>query len=155
MSLITDKFLRSLARGFLWNKPQPFQWLEFLVPSTLNLSKSLELLLDQVTCSETVQKIKLGLHEALVNAARHGNKEDPDKLIRVRFVMTPNWWIWQIQDEGTGTPYKQRLGVLPLKLDSNSGRGLFLIHHSFDDVRWSNRGNRIQLATRRVNRLMI
>jgi anti-sigma regulatory factor (Ser/Thr protein kinase) len=34
-------------------------------------------------------------------------------------------------------------------VEAVSGRGLFLIHHCFDDVRWSQRGNRLQLAARR------
>jgi anti-sigma regulatory factor (Ser/Thr protein kinase) len=34
-------------------------------------------------------------------------------------------------------------------VEARSGRGLFLIHHCFDDVRWSGRGNRLQLAVRR------
>jgi anti-sigma regulatory factor (Ser/Thr protein kinase) len=38
---------------------------------------------------------------------------------------------------------------LPEQLDAASGRGLFLIHNCFDDVRWSQRGNRLQLAVSR------
>ena len=34
--------------------------------------------------------------------------------------------------------------------DAVSGRGLFLIHQCFDDVRWSRRGNRVQVALRRA-----
>ncbi|MFM8544334.1 MAG: ATP-binding protein, partial [Vulcanococcus sp.] len=39
---------------------------------------------------------------------------------------------------------------LPDQLDSASGRGLFLIHQCFEDVRWSRRGNRVQVAVRRA-----
>ena len=81
---------------------------------------------------------------------RHGNEGDPTKSLRVRRIITPKWLIWQIQDEGVGVPEDARLGCLPQKLDSNSGRGLFLIYQCFEDVRWSPRGNRIQLACRRA-----
>jgi serine/threonine-protein kinase RsbW len=37
----------------------------------------------------------------------------------------------------------------PPVIEAVSGRGLFLIQHCFDDVRWSPRGNRLQLAVRR------
>jgi serine/threonine-protein kinase RsbW/non-specific serine/threonine protein kinase len=42
---------------------------------------------------------------------------------------------------------------LPDQLDADQGRGLFLMHQCFDDIRWSRRGNRVQLASRR-RRLM-
>ena len=42
-----------------------------------------------------------------------------------------------------------RIAALPLQPDAASGRGLYLIHNCFDDVRWSSRGNRLQLAVSR------
>ena len=127
----------------------PFRWAEFILPSTLQLSPLLELLLEPIGCLITCQRVELGLHEALVNAVRHGNAEDPDKRLRVRRILTPNWMVWQVQDEGCGVPVDARAAALPDRLDANSGRGLFLIHQCFDDVRWSRRGNRLQLACRR------
>jgi serine/threonine-protein kinase RsbW len=46
-------------------------------------------------------------------------------------------------------PAHARRGDLPSRLDVDHGRGLFLIHQCFDDVRWSPRGNRLQVACRR------
>jgi serine/threonine-protein kinase RsbW len=109
----------------------------------------LELLVEPVGCETTSQKVELGLHEALVNAVRHGNSENPKKQLRVRRILTPNWLIWQVQDEGCGLPPTARASELPLSVDAQHGRGLFLIHQCFDDVRWSRRGNRLQLACRR------
>jgi serine/threonine-protein kinase RsbW len=109
----------------------------------------LELLVEPVGCEMTSQKVELGLHEALVNAVRHGNSENPQKQLRVRRILTPNWLIWQVQDEGCGLPPTARAAELPLSVDAQHGRGLFLIHQCFDDVRWSRRGNRLQLACRR------
>ena len=97
----------------------------------------------------TSQKVELGLHEALVNAVRHGNSENPQKQLRVRRILTPHWLIWQVQDEGCGFPSTARAAKLPRSVDAQHGRGLFLIHQCFDDVRWSRRGNRLQLACRR------
>ena len=54
------------------------------------------------------------------------------------------------QDEGVGLPHQARRGCLPDTPDALSGRGLFLIHQCFDDVRWSRRGNRVQVACRRA-----
>ena len=126
-----------------------FRWSEFVLPSTLELSPHLKILLEPVDCQETFFRLELGLHEALVNAVKHGNSEDPHKSLRIRRILTPNWLIWQIQDQGNGLPLSARRGLLPPKLESNRGRGLFLIHKCFDDVRWSHRGNRLQVASRR------
>ncbi|KGG15089.1 Serine-protein kinase RsbW [Prochlorococcus sp. MIT 0602] len=93
----------------------------------------------------------MGLHEALVNAVVHGNTCDPDKHLRVRRIITPNWLVWQIQDQGKGIELSQRVSSLPSNEDAESGRGLFLIHQCFDDVRWSRRGNRVQIASLRRN----
>ena len=91
----------------------------------------------------------MGLHEALVNAVVHGNLSNPNKVIRVRRILTPNWFVWQIQDEGNGIVKNKRLGSLPLENDANNGRGIYLIHKCFDDVRWSRKGNRLQLSLKK------
>ncbi len=126
-------------------------WEEFNLPCTLKLSPLVKLLLTSVEfSSEKLDRIQLGLHEALVNAVLHGNASDHNKAIRVRRITTPNWLVWQIQDQGTGIPMIERNASLPFELDAENGRGLFLIHECFDDVRWSTKGNRIQLASRRA-----
>ncbi len=128
----------------------PFKnWAVFVHPSTLKLTPFIKTLLEPVICKETSNKIELGLHEALVNAVIHGNLLNPKKVIRVRRILTPNWFVWQIQDEGLGLVENKRLNSLPLKIDENSGRGIYLIHKCFDDVRWSRKGNRLQLSSKK------
>ena len=124
-------------------------WAVFIHPSTLKLSSFVETLLEPVICKETAKKIELGLHEALVNAVVHGNLSNPNKVVRVRRILTPNWFIWQIQDEGKGIVKNKRQSYLPLDIDANSGRGIYLIHKCFDDVRWSSKGNRLQLSLKK------
>ena len=124
-------------------------WAVFIHPSTLKLSSFVEILLEPVICRKTAKKIELGLHEALVNAVVHGNMSNPSKVIRVRRILTPNWFVWQIQDEGLGLVKNKRVNSLPLKIDVTTGRGIYLIHKCFDDVRWSNKGNRLQLSLKK------
>ena len=129
--------------------PMALRWSDFITPSTLQLAPLLELLIEPIRCLQLQGQVQLGLQEALVNAVRHGNGCDPAKSLRVRRIETPNWLVWQVQDEGAGVPPAARSTRLPEQLDAAGGRGLFLIHHCFDDVRWSNRGNRLQLAVSR------
>ena len=126
-----------------------FRWTDFSCPSTLRLAPLVDQLIQPVNCAMTSQRVQLGLHEALVNAVRHGNCEDCHKRLRIRQILTPNWLVWQIQDEGRGIPHHARSACLPKCPEALNGRGIFLIHQCFDDVRWSRRGNRVQLACRR------
>jgi len=128
------------------------RWADFITPSTLQLAPLLELLLEPIRCQQQQAALQLGLQEALVNAVRHGNRNDPRKCLRIRRILTPRWIVFQIQDEGSGVTLEHRHGSLPVCADAPSGRGLFLIHQCFDDVRWSRRGNRVQLAVLRERR---
>jgi serine/threonine-protein kinase RsbW/non-specific serine/threonine protein kinase len=125
------------------------RWTDYTTPSTLQLAPLVEVLLEPVGKAVNLPELQLGLHEALVNAVRHGNGSDPSKCLRIRRILSPRWIIWQIQDEGFGVPPARRTGNLPANPSACCGRGFFLIHHCFDDVRWSGRGNRLQLAAQR------
>tara|TARA_Y100001968_G_C19346684_1_gene712429 strand:- start:580 stop:1011 length:432 start_codon:yes stop_codon:yes gene_type:complete len=126
-----------------------FKWVDFFSPSTLHLAPFVKTILEPVGKNNDFNLLELGVHEALVNAVKHGNASDPSKNLRVRRIITPNWFVLQIQDEGNGIPVESRISILPNELEVENGRGLFLIHECFDDVRWSPKGNRLQLASRR------
>ena len=121
----------------------------FELESSLQLSDFVELLLEPLYKYQHLYLIRLGLHEALVNAVKHGNKLDSSKIIKVKRIITPHWWVWIIQDQGQGMKEDKRKFNLPKRIDSVSGRGLFIINECFDDVRWSPKGNKLQLALRR------
>ena len=147
MSFFQGKILLNLIIDLL-NRPA-INWSNFELNSSLQLNDFVDLLLEPLNTSQSSYLIKLGLHEALVNAVTHGNKLDPNKSIRVRRIITPNWCVWQIQDQGNGLEIKKRFYKLPKKLSSFNGRGLYIINECFDDIRWSNKGNRLQLALKR------
>ena len=147
MSFFQGKILLNLIVKLL-NRPSIY-WDNFELCSSLQLTEFVDLLLEPIKSSQYKYRIKLGLHEALINAVKHGNKLDPHKSIRVRRIITPNWCIWQIQDQGNGLEIKKRIYKLPNEESSINGRGLFIINECFDDIRWSNKGNRLQLALKR------
>jgi anti-sigma regulatory factor (Ser/Thr protein kinase) len=124
-------------------------WSNYEFESSLQLNEFVDQLLEPIKNSQSFYLIKLGLHEALVNAVKHGNNFDPNKNIRVRRIITPKWCVWQIQDQGNGLETKKRDYKLPKKINSINGRGLYIINECFDDIRWSSKGNRLQLALKR------
>ena len=138
---------KNIFKKFL--KSSRINWSIFEFESSLQLNEFIDQLLEPIKRSQSSYLIKLGLHEALVNAVKHGNKLDPTKNIRVRRIITPNWCVWQIQDQGNGLEIKKRNYKLPKKVNSINGRGLYIINECFDDIRWSNKGNRLQLALKR------
>ncbi len=138
---------KNILNKFL--KRPRINWSIFELESSLQLNEFVELLLEPIKKSRSSYLIKLGLHEAIVNAVKHGNNLDPKKNVRVRRIITPNWCVWQIQDQGKGLETKNRNYNLPTKKSSVRGRGLYIISECFDDIRWSNKGNRLQLALKR------
>ena len=86
---------------FLSLPPAKQNWIQISFPSTLYLYSVLDLLLHDIP-SEIYSEIRLGLQEALVNAAKHGNQLDPEKLVSVRFSRTDEGYFWVISDQGKG-----------------------------------------------------
>ena len=147
MSFFQGKILLNFIKKLL-NRPS-INWSNFELCSSLQLSDFVDILLEPIKSSKYSYRTKLGLHEALINAVTHGNKLDPHKLIRVRRIITPNWCVWQIQDQGNGLEIKKRVYKLPDDISSFNGRGLYIINECFDDIRWSSKGNRLQVALKR------
>ena len=75
--------------------------------------------------------------------------KDINEFLKVGFPSNINGIIVHGILRGTGLALNKRIFKLPNKIDSISGRGLFIIHECFDDVRWSPKGNRMQLALKR------
>lgn len=81
--------------------------------------------------------------EAATNAIQHGNRNDPAKTVRVRFVITPSRLEVTITDQGRG--FDPRDVDDPLKPENmlrERGRGIFIIRSFMDGVRFSYRANR-------------
>ncbi|MEM9291404.1 MAG: ATP-binding protein [Acidobacteriota bacterium] len=92
--------------------------------------------LDCVSASEQeCHWIDLALREALANAIKHGNGENPEKRVRVDGRVTAEGvWI-EVEDEGDGfTPEKVEDPLAPENLLSPSGRGLLYIRNAMDQV---------------------
>lgn len=130
-------------------KPLGRSWGTISFASTLYLCPILDLLLADIP-KNLQPEIRLGLQEALVNAAKHGNNLDPGKLVVVRFSFTDNQYWWIISDQGNGfTPCCGKLGdpgdYLPPE-ESESGRGMSLLHQIFDQVEWNHKGTELKLC---------
>lgn len=130
------------------SSPVKSEWDKISFASTLFLCPILDDILAAVP-SKWYAEIRLGLQEALVNAAKHGNNLDPHKQVMVRFCLEDGDYWWIISDEGGGfqPPGKDISANSSLPhIDSESGRGMFLLHQIFDRVVWNRQGTELSLC---------
>lgn len=136
------------------SRPLGRNWSTISFASTLYLCPILDLLLVDVPVNYRAE-IRLGLQEALVNAAKHGNRLDPNKMVLVRFMVAQNKYHWVITDEGSGfTPCRclnpsilseSFCGCHPPHVEQECGRGLFILYQIFDQVEWNEGGTQLSL----------
>jgi serine/threonine-protein kinase RsbW len=137
-------------------RPVGRNWGTISFASTLYLCPILDLLLAEIP--EKIQgELRLGLQEALVNAAKHGNNLDPGKTVVVRFSLIDNQYWWIISDQGVGfSPSSESesesdsdpsdpMDYLPPD-ESENGRGLCILHQVFDQVEWNRKGTELRLC---------
>jgi serine/threonine-protein kinase RsbW len=90
--------------------------------------------------------ILIAITEAVNNAIVHGNKLNPDKTIRVTCKAAPAMISFVVEDEGEGFDFNNLPDPTdPENLEKPSGRGVFLMKHLADDVRFSEDGRRVEL----------
>jgi serine/threonine-protein kinase RsbW len=95
--------------------------------------------------------LRVALSEALSNAIIYGNAEDPAKQVRVRVRFGRFAVEMEVADDGFGfRPDRVPDPTLPENLTRDDGRGLFLIRHLMDEVRFNERGNSICMILRRA-----
>jgi anti-sigma regulatory factor (Ser/Thr protein kinase) len=128
------------------------RWTTLSFASTLFLQPVLDLLLGEIPdLIQTKSELRLGLHEALVNAAKHGNKLDPSKLILVRYSAVEGQFWWVIADQGCGfQPHYTSViqANCPPCVEAECGRGLYILHQIFDQVYWNAQGTELSLYKR-------
>ncbi len=94
--------------------------------------------------------VRLALEEALVNAIKHGNRGDPAKEARLRYSVSAEMVLLEVEDEGAGfDPAGVPDPLAPENLERPSGRGLFLIRKYMTWMSHNERGNCITMCKHR------
>jgi anti-sigma regulatory factor (Ser/Thr protein kinase) len=101
---------------------------------------------------EPVEAALLGLDEVLTNACSHGAAAENGEAVELSVELHADRIVFEVRDRGSFTPGNGKEAA-PLPDDeSESGRGLFLIHATMDEVRFEAReggGTRVRLVKRR------
>ena len=95
--------------------------------------------------------LAIALYEALANAIKHGNHNDPAKLVRITAEISTNEARFTVEDEGDGF----RVNEIPPPKDPDnllkpSGRGLLLIKSIMNETIHNVRGNQLTMIKKRA-----
>ena len=88
---------------------------------------------------DAVHWIGVAVRESVINAIKHGNREDYGKLVTIEFSITPpaapTEFIVRVLDEGEGfEPQEVADPLAPENILKSSGRGIFFMRSFMDDV---------------------
>lgn len=88
---------------------------------------------------DTIHWIGVAVRESVINAIKHGNRENYQKLVTVEFSFTPparpGELVVRVVDEGEGfDPEEIADPLAPENLLKSSGRGIFFMRSFMDDV---------------------
>ncbi|HEX8776335.1 MAG TPA: ATP-binding protein [Pyrinomonadaceae bacterium] len=134
--------------------PYVHEKIEFELPSDVSLMNGvLQYLIERVAKLGVIKpersNLFIALDEAFVNAVKHGNKNDPTKLVRITAELSPKEARFTVEDEGDGFNVDQIPDPRdPLNLFKSSGRGVLLIYNIMDKVEYNERGNRLTMIKR-------
>jgi len=89
----------------------------------------------------------IAVTEAVNNAIQHGNRNNPEKFVKIGFEAEDNKLVFSVTDEGEGFDH---LGLPdptdPSNLGKLSGRGVFLMKNLSDFIQFESNGQRVLLG---------
>ncbi|MBU1260036.1 MAG: ATP-binding protein [Planctomycetes bacterium] len=90
--------------------------------------------------------VHLAMEEAIVNAVKHGNKQDTSKTVSVEYDVSPEKIDISVADEGRGFDSNH---LADPRLSENiykmGGRGVLLIKSYMDEVEYNTAGNTVRM----------
>lgn len=128
--------------------------IDFELPSDVSLMNGvLQYLTERVARLGIIKpersNLYVALDEAFVNAVKHGNKNNPSKLVRITAELSAKECRFTIEDEGEGFNVQEIPDPCnPENLFKASGRGVLLIYNIMDEVKYNDRGNQLTMVKR-------
>jgi serine/threonine-protein kinase RsbW len=118
-------------------------------PSKIENINLVEKLVDEITQqyninSEVYGNMLVSMVEAVNNAIIHGNKLDESKLVQIEYEINNGELLFSVKDEGNGFDYRNIPDpTAPENLEKPHGRGIFLISHLVDELKFEDNGSKI------------
>jgi serine/threonine-protein kinase RsbW len=119
------------------------------LPSSFELLDLVQIVSDRMTTlaglgEDAMHWVSVAVRESVINAIKHGNKEDRRKQVTVEFGLSPRdnpeHFVVEVLDEGEG--FDPDVVANPLDAENmlkSSGRGIFFMRSFMDDVTMTRR----------------
>jgi serine/threonine-protein kinase RsbW len=114
------------------------------IPSNFELLDVIQVASDRLAVlagldEDDVHWIGVAVRESVINAIKHGNREDYGKLVTIEFSIAPaaapTEFVVRELDEGEGfEPQEVADPLAPENILKSSGRGIFFMRSFMDDV---------------------
>jgi serine/threonine-protein kinase RsbW len=91
--------------------------------------------------------IMISVTECISNAIVHGNQSDPAKMVHLELQMEPGLLSCSVEDEGSGFDFNNLPDpTAPEHIEKTGGRGIFLMRHLSDEVKFEEGGKKTVLS---------
>ena len=90
--------------------------------------------------------IRLSFEEVLINAMKHGNQFNAERVVKVTAAFNDKAVSIQIADEGKGFDHEHIEDPTDEQhLHEDHGRGVYLVKHLVDTLRYNAKGNGVEI----------
>jgi serine/threonine-protein kinase RsbW len=91
--------------------------------------------------------IMIAVTEAVNNAIKHGNSNDRSKNVLLSLNLEDSLIKFIVKDEGIGFDYNNLPDpTAPENIEKPGGRGIFLMKHLSDEVKFKDKGRVVELS---------
>jgi serine/threonine-protein kinase RsbW len=122
------------------------------VPSILENIRMIESFIDNAKerfdlNDDMYGNIMIAVTEAVNNAIKHGNSSDKSKNVVLSLSLEKSMLRFVIKDEGSGFNFENLPDpTAPENLEKPGGRGIFLMKHLSDEVKFTDDGRVVELS---------
>ncbi|GHB39864.1 ATP-binding protein [Mongoliitalea lutea] len=122
------------------------------IPSLIDNIKIVESFIDnareQFPIDEDIYgNIMISVTECVTNAILHGNQKNKDKTVDLELQFDEEQVTFIIKDQGPGFDYEHLEDpTSPENLEKSGGRGIYIIKHLCDEVKFEDQGSKALLT---------
>lgn len=122
------------------------------IPSLIDNIKIIESFIDNAREKYPINEdiygnIMISVTECVTNAILHGNSLDGNKKVDLELHLDDNHVQFIIKDEGEGFDYENLIDPTePENLEKTGGRGIFIMKHLSDEVKFDDSGRKTTLT---------